>query len=79
MFAQGSALWNVNTGLCVKPEEPIFTGDKTPPTPGAEEAEEAEEEKAAGRSQEGDLKFNKAAKGPLYPQTNPAFSSPPPP
>lgn len=42
VFAQGSALWNVNTGLCVKPEEPIFTGDKTPPTPGEEE-EEVEE------------------------------------
>lgn len=73
MFAQGSALWNVNTGLCVKPEEPIFTGDKTPPTPGAEEVEE---EKAAGRSQEGDLKFNRAAKGPLYPQINPVTPHP---
>lgn len=79
MFAQGSALWNVNTGLCVKPEEPIFTGDKTPPTPGAEEEEAERGEKAAGCCQEGDSKFNKAAKGPLYPQVNPAFPTPAPP
>lgn len=33
MFAQDSVLWNVNTRLCVKPEEPTFTGDKTPAAP----------------------------------------------
>ncbi|KAI3363037.1 hypothetical protein L3Q82_011696 [Scortum barcoo] len=40
VFAQGSVLWNVNTRLCAKPEEPTFTGDKTPPTPGEEEGSE---------------------------------------
>ncbi|KAI9533692.1 hypothetical protein NQZ68_019773 [Dissostichus eleginoides] len=34
VFVQGSVLWNVNMRLCVKPEEPTSTGDKTPPTPG---------------------------------------------
>lgn len=40
VFAQGSVLWNVNMRLCVKPEEPTATGDKTPPTPGKEEGSE---------------------------------------
>ncbi|KAM7385873.1 hypothetical protein PAMP_001922 [Pampus punctatissimus] len=40
VFAQGSVLWNVNMRLCVKPEEPTSTGDKTPPTPAEEEEEE---------------------------------------
>lgn len=44
----------------MKPEEPIFTGDKTPPTPGAEE-----EVGGVGAHSEGDLKFSKAAKGAL--------------
>lgn len=60
VFAQGSVLWNVNMRLCVKPEEPTFTGDKTPPTPGKGGGGQRVE--GCGLKLEGDLKFNKAAK-----------------
>lgn len=65
----------------MKPEEPIFTRDKTPPTPGAEEEVRrgvGRVGRAGGRGahSEGDLKFSKAAKGALCPQINPAYSSP---
>lgn len=54
VFAQGSGLWNVNIRLCVNPEEPASTRDKTPPT-------RIEEKGSATRMVVGDLKFNKAA------------------
>lgn len=52
MFAQGSVLWNVNIRLCVKPEEPTSTRDKTPTT-------RIEEKGSATRMAVADLKFNK--------------------
>lgn len=61
----------------MKPEEPIFTGDKTPPAPGAEEeVRRGVGGGGCGAHSEGDLKFSKAAKGALCPQINPAYSFP---